>query len=65
MMSPVPFALFYQNGGCLKRLLLKSLESFRESEDAHCKRLARNSLSETIVPRNRSLGIDRRPDHCD
>jgi hypothetical protein len=65
MMSAAPFTLFYHNGGCLKRLLLKSLDQFRESQNAHFERLMRNSSSETIAPRNRSLVIDRRVDHCD
>ena len=64
MMSPAPYTLFYQNGGRLKRLLLKSLEQFRESQDANFKRLTRNSSSETIAPRNRSLVIDRHADQC-
>jgi hypothetical protein len=40
----------------------ESLESFRESQHTQGNRLTRNSSSETVAPRNRSLGIDRHAD---
>ncbi len=40
------------------------LESFRK-QDAHKKRLTRNSPSETVAPRNRGLVMDRHADGCD
>jgi hypothetical protein len=41
---------------------LDALARFRESQHAHCTRLTRNSPSETIALRNRSLVIDRNAD---
>ena len=41
---------------------VESSEPFRESQDAQGNRLIRNSPSETIAPRNRSLVIDRHAD---
>jgi len=41
---------------------VESLEPFRESQHAQVNRLIRNSPSETIAPRNRSLVIDRHAD---
>jgi hypothetical protein len=38
---------------------------FRESQDAHGKRVIRNSPSETITPNSCNLGIDRHDDDCD
>ena len=45
-----------------KKRLWESLESFRESQHAQGNRLTRNSPSETVAPRNRSLVIDPHAD---
>ena len=46
------------------RTSARSLEFFHK-QDAHEKRLTRNSPSETIAPRNRGLVMDRHADDCD
>ena len=58
--SRVPFI---KNDG-LCETPFEFLESFRK-QDAHKKRLTRNSPSETVAPRNRGLVMDRHADDCD
>jgi len=52
----------FTSSGCANPILPLNLRMVCESQDAQDNRLTRNSPSETIAPRNRSLAIDRHAD---